>query len=58
MTVSNHRGTDGLRRLACGAILDGSPAWEIDVRTRTGTEYEVEVDAMTGMVISIEESAA
>ncbi|GAB4585852.1 PepSY domain-containing protein [Nocardia sp. IFM 10818] len=39
-------------------MADGSPAWEIDLRTRTGTDYEVEVDAMTGMVISIEESAA
>ncbi|QLY30071.1 PepSY domain-containing protein [Nocardia huaxiensis] len=38
-------------------MSSGSPKWEVEVATRTGGEYEVEVDAMNGMILSIEQSA-
>ncbi|MBF6137404.1 PepSY domain-containing protein [Nocardia otitidiscaviarum] len=37
-------------------MADGTPTWEVDVATRTGAEYEVQIDATTGMVVSVEES--
>ncbi|GAA5099388.1 PepSY domain-containing protein [Nocardia iowensis] len=33
---------------------DGTPQWEVDIRTRDGAVYEVQVDANTGTVLSIE----
>ncbi|MBF6328371.1 PepSY domain-containing protein [Nocardia transvalensis] len=34
---------------------EGSPKWEIDLRTRDGAGYEAHVDAATGTVLSIEQ---
>ncbi|WP_378737008.1 PepSY domain-containing protein [Nocardia brasiliensis] len=33
---------------------DGTPQWEVDIRTRDGAVYEVQVDANTGRILSIE----
>ncbi|MBL1077116.1 PepSY domain-containing protein [Nocardia sp. 2] len=37
-------------------MADGTPTWEVEVLTRTGDEYEVQVDAATGMIVSVEQS--
>ncbi|MFI6869467.1 PepSY domain-containing protein [Nocardia sp. NPDC050406] len=38
-------------------MSDGAPKWEVDVVTRTGGAYEVQVDAATGTVLSVEQNS-
>ncbi|MFI9408114.1 PepSY domain-containing protein [Nocardia sp. NPDC052316] len=60
--VSEQEALDAARQALMGATVesveldtaDGTPKWEVDVKTRDGNGYEVTVDARTGTVISID----
>ncbi|WP_280455341.1 PepSY domain-containing protein [Nocardia brasiliensis] len=61
--VTEQEALDAARNALMGATVqsiefdtsDGSPKWEIDVKTRDGGGYEVAVDARTGTIVSIDE---
>ncbi|AFU00933.1 PepSY domain-containing protein [Nocardia brasiliensis] len=61
--VTEQEALDAARNALMGATVqsiefdtsDGTPKWEIDVKTRDGGGYEVAVDARTGTIVSIDE---
>ncbi|MCM6772011.1 PepSY domain-containing protein [Nocardia sp. CDC159] len=60
--VTDQEALDLARQTLMGATVesveidtsDGTPKWEVDIRTRDGGAYEAQVDARTGTVLSID----